>query len=97
MEEHGRAMEGPPSHSENHVTKHSCSEPAVSVFSPLRLGQLNLRNRVVRAGCFEGLCHGGLVTDRLIEHHRRVAEGGVAQKHNPTGMQSADHRTSSQS
>lgn len=77
MEEHGRAMEGPPSHSENHVTKHSCSEPAVSVFSPLRLGQLNLRNRVVRAGCFEGLCHGGLVTDRLIEHHRRVAEGGV--------------------
>lgn len=45
---------------------------------PLTLGGLTLRNRVVRAGCFEGLSHGGEVTDRLIEHHRQVAAGGVA-------------------
>ncbi len=47
------------------------------VFSPLQFGPLRLRNRIVRAGCFEGLCHEGLITDRLIEHHRRVAAGGM--------------------
>jgi 2,4-dienoyl-CoA reductase-like NADH-dependent reductase (Old Yellow Enzyme family) len=47
------------------------------VFSPVRIGGLTLRNPIVRAGCFEGLCQGGQVTDRLIEHHRRVAAGGV--------------------
>jgi 2,4-dienoyl-CoA reductase-like NADH-dependent reductase (Old Yellow Enzyme family) len=48
-----------------------------SVFAPLTLLGLTLRNRVVRAGCFEGLSQGGVVTDRLIEHHRRLAAGGV--------------------
>ncbi len=47
-------------------------------FTPITIAGLTLRNRVVRAGCFEGLSSGGLVTDRLIEHHRRVAAGGVA-------------------
>lgn len=47
------------------------------VFSPLQLGNLRLRNRIVRSGCFEGLCQDGMVTDGLIEHHRRVAAGGV--------------------
>lgn len=32
---------------------------------------------MVRSGCFEGLSQGGVVTDRLIEHHRRVAAGGT--------------------
>ena len=39
---------------------------------------LKLKNRFIRAGCFEGMCQNGQVTDQLIEHHRRVAEGGVA-------------------
>ncbi len=39
---------------------------------------LNLKNRIIRAGCFEGMCQNGQVTDQLIEHHRRLAEGGVA-------------------
>jgi 2,4-dienoyl-CoA reductase-like NADH-dependent reductase (Old Yellow Enzyme family) len=47
------------------------------VFSPLTIGTLQLRNRVVRSGCFEGLSTGGLVTNRLIEHHRGVAAGGI--------------------
>jgi 2,4-dienoyl-CoA reductase-like NADH-dependent reductase (Old Yellow Enzyme family) len=47
-------------------------------FTPLSLGSLTLRNRAVRAGCFEGMSPGGQVTDKLIEHHRRVAAGGVA-------------------
>jgi 2,4-dienoyl-CoA reductase-like NADH-dependent reductase (Old Yellow Enzyme family) len=49
-----------------------------TVFSQGKIGALELRNRVIRAGCFEGLCQQGNVTDALIEHHRRVAAGGVA-------------------
>lgn len=48
------------------------------VFSPGKIAGLTLKNRVIRAGCFEGMCQDGAVTDALIEHHRRVAEGGVA-------------------
>ena len=47
------------------------------IFSPGRIGSLTLRNRVIRAGCFEGMCQNGAVTPSLIEHHRRVAQGGV--------------------
>jgi len=39
---------------------------------------IKLKNRIIRAGCFEGMCQNGQVTDQLIEHHRRIAEGGVA-------------------
>ncbi len=39
---------------------------------------LELRNRIIRAGCFEGMCQDGRVTEALIEHHRSVAAGGVA-------------------
>jgi 2,4-dienoyl-CoA reductase-like NADH-dependent reductase (Old Yellow Enzyme family) len=54
------------------------TRPADSAFfTPLTLGGLTLRNRAVRAGCFEGMSPGGMVTPKLIEHHRRVAEGGV--------------------
>lgn len=48
------------------------------MFSPAKIGNLVLKNRIIRAGCFEGMCQDGKVTDALIEHHRRVAEGGVA-------------------
>lgn len=47
-------------------------------FAPARLGPLRLRNRVLRSGCFEGLCPDGAPSDALREHHRRVAAGGVA-------------------
>ena len=47
------------------------------VFSPGRIAGLEIRNRTIRSGCFEGLCQEGKVTDGLIEHHRRVAEGGI--------------------
>jgi 2,4-dienoyl-CoA reductase-like NADH-dependent reductase (Old Yellow Enzyme family) len=46
--------------------------------TPAKLAGLELKNRVIRAGCFEGMCQGGQVTPQLIEHHRRVAAGGVA-------------------
>ncbi len=38
---------------------------------------MTLRNRIIRSGCFEGMCQDGMITDALIEHHRRVAQGGV--------------------
>jgi 2,4-dienoyl-CoA reductase-like NADH-dependent reductase (Old Yellow Enzyme family) len=47
------------------------------VFAPARLGPLALRNRVIKAATFEGVMPKGLVTDELIEFHRRVAAGGA--------------------
>ena len=47
------------------------------MFSSGRIGDLELKNRIIRAGCFEGLAQGGQVTDNLVEHHRRLAAGGI--------------------
>jgi 2,4-dienoyl-CoA reductase-like NADH-dependent reductase (Old Yellow Enzyme family) len=47
------------------------------VFAPATLGPLRLRNRVIKAATFEGVMPGGVVSDELIEFHRRVAAGGV--------------------
>jgi 2,4-dienoyl-CoA reductase-like NADH-dependent reductase (Old Yellow Enzyme family) len=47
-------------------------------FAPARLGRLELRNRVLKAATFEGMSPGHLVSDQLIEFHRRMAAGGVA-------------------
>ena len=49
----------------------------MQVFEPARLGPVLLRNRVIKAATFEGLTPRGLVTDDLIDFHRRVARGGV--------------------
>jgi 2,4-dienoyl-CoA reductase-like NADH-dependent reductase (Old Yellow Enzyme family) len=46
-------------------------------FEPARLGPITLRNRIIKAATFEGMTPHGLVTDELIEFHRRVAAGGV--------------------
>jgi 2,4-dienoyl-CoA reductase-like NADH-dependent reductase (Old Yellow Enzyme family) len=47
-------------------------------FSESYIGGLRLKNRLIRAGCFEGMCQQGKVTDALVDHHRRLAEGGIA-------------------
>ncbi len=44
---------------------------------PATLGPIALRNRVIKAATYEGLTRNSLVTDELIEFHRRVAAGGV--------------------
>jgi 2,4-dienoyl-CoA reductase-like NADH-dependent reductase (Old Yellow Enzyme family) len=49
----------------------------VDAFAPARLGPLTLRNRIIKAATFEGATPKRLVTDRLIDFHRRVAAGGV--------------------
>jgi len=49
-----------------------------TVFETARLGPLTLRNRIVKAATFEGRSKGGVVSDELVEFHRRMAAGGVA-------------------
>jgi len=49
-----------------------------TIFTTARIGDLELKNRLLRAGCYEGLARGGSVTPALVEHHRQLAEGGLA-------------------
>jgi len=53
-------------------------EKRSKVLFPGKIGALELRNRVIKSGCFEGMCPGGFPSDPLLEHHREVAAGGVA-------------------
>jgi 2,4-dienoyl-CoA reductase-like NADH-dependent reductase (Old Yellow Enzyme family) len=46
-------------------------------FAPAQLGPVTLRNRVIKAATFEGMTGEHVVSDRLIEFHRRMAAGGV--------------------
>ena len=48
-----------------------------NVFSPAKLGPLTLRNRIIKAATFEAATPNALVTDDLINYHRRPAAGGV--------------------
>ena len=50
----------------------------LKVLSPGKIGGLELRNRIIRSGCFEGMCPGGYPSEQLLEHHREVAAGGTA-------------------
>ena len=53
------------------------TSPVPDPFAPAKLGPLTLRNRVIKAATFEGVTREHVVSDRLIEFHRRVAAGGV--------------------
>ena len=50
---------------------------APDVFSPLSLGPVRLRNRVVKAATFEGMTPGALVSPQLVDFHVALARGGV--------------------
>jgi 2,4-dienoyl-CoA reductase-like NADH-dependent reductase (Old Yellow Enzyme family) len=52
--------------------------PSRDPFGPARIGPVDLRNRVLKAATFEGLSPAHVVSDGLIEFHRRMAAGGVA-------------------
>jgi 2,4-dienoyl-CoA reductase-like NADH-dependent reductase (Old Yellow Enzyme family) len=47
------------------------------VLSPVTVGPLTLRNRVVKSATYEGLSHRGRVTKDLVDFHRAYAAGGV--------------------
>jgi len=48
-----------------------------ALFTPARLGPMELRNRSIRSAAFEGMSPGHLVSDDLIHYHQSVAAGGV--------------------
>ncbi|MBG0859051.1 MAG: NADH:flavin oxidoreductase [Bacteroidales bacterium] len=47
------------------------------LFSPFRLGPVELRNRTIRAAAFEGMCPGNMPSDDLLNYHVAVAAGGI--------------------
>ena len=53
------------------------TSPPPDPFAPAKLGPLTLRNRIVKAATFEGLTPAHVVSERLIDFHRRIAAGGV--------------------
>lgn len=50
---------------------------ADTLFEPLRLGPITLRNRFIRAGANEGMVVDGTPSRALVKHHRDLAAGGV--------------------
>ena len=48
-----------------------------NVFSPGKIGSLDLRNRVIKTATFEGMVYNGYPTQLLAEHHATLAKGGV--------------------
>lgn len=64
-----------------------------AAFEPFQLGPVALRNRLVRTAAFEGLSAGGQVTPALIEHHERMARGGIGMTTVAYCSVSADGRT----
>lgn len=47
------------------------------LFSPGKIGALTLRNRTIKTATYEGMAPGGIPSADLVEHHRRLAAGGV--------------------
>jgi len=48
------------------------------IFTPFQLGPLKLRNRIIRAAAFEGMCPANAPSNELLEFHRQIAAGGAA-------------------
>ncbi|MCX2980907.1 NADH:flavin oxidoreductase [Halieaceae bacterium IMCC14734] len=46
-------------------------------FQPAMLGKLELRNRLIKAGTFEGKTPDGVPGDQLLNFHLGIAEGGI--------------------
>ncbi|MBN3821433.1 NADH:flavin oxidoreductase, partial [Paraburkholderia sp. Se-20369] len=47
-------------------------------FTPLRVGPLTLRNRVIKSATNEGMTPNGVPSQALVRFHERVAAGGAA-------------------
>ena len=47
------------------------------VFTPVRIGPVTLRNRVIRSAAFENMAYGNAPSQDLYDYHVAVARGGV--------------------
>ena len=47
------------------------------LFTPAKLGPLELRNRTIRAAAFEGMCPNNNPSEKLFNYHTSVAAGGI--------------------
>jgi len=47
-------------------------------FSPAKLGNLELKNRIIKAATYEGKTPNGMPGDLLLDFHKAVVEGGTA-------------------
>jgi len=47
------------------------------IFTPLRIGPVTLRNRVIRSAAFENMAYGNSPSQDLYDYHVAVARGGV--------------------
>jgi 2,4-dienoyl-CoA reductase-like NADH-dependent reductase (Old Yellow Enzyme family) len=54
------------------------SEYLNKAFSPAKLGQLELKNRVIKAATYEGKTPDGVPGELLLDFHREMVVGGVA-------------------
>jgi 2,4-dienoyl-CoA reductase-like NADH-dependent reductase (Old Yellow Enzyme family) len=62
-------------------------------FAGAKLGKLELRNRFIKAGAYEGMCPGGMPSEALQKHHLDIAAGGVGMTTVAYCAVSADGRT----
>lgn len=47
------------------------------LFTPYKLGTLELRNRTIRSAAFEAMCPGNRPSQELFDYHTAVARGGI--------------------
>ncbi|MBO7466537.1 MAG: NADH:flavin oxidoreductase [Bacteroidaceae bacterium] len=47
------------------------------IFTPVTIGPVTLRNRVIRSAAFENMAHGNSPSKALFDYHTAVARGGV--------------------
>lgn len=47
------------------------------LFTPYKMGPIELRNRTIRASAYEGMCEGHAPSEQLKSYHTSVARGGI--------------------
>ena len=47
------------------------------LFTPYKIGPIELRNRTVRSAAFEAMCPGQRPSKELFDYHTAVARGGI--------------------
>ena len=47
------------------------------IFTPVKIGPVELRNRVIRSAAFENMAYGNKPSKDLFDYHTAVARGGV--------------------